>query len=428
MRRATALSGSVEMNTNLFLNGIGFLKRSNIWIILLGAALLLSACSANYGGSGDIFGQVESTLRVVLAIAGATLIVAGFALHEFILQVMGFLAGGLLGAFIGALVSGGDGGGIFLGFIAGGILGAILAVTLTCLTIFLGGFFAGVLLFGAIAAGISHDDPSPLVVIIGGIIGGAVIFALYRFWISALTSALGTVLFGLGVGIPVGFWILILIAGIGIQYGVAKATGKDEEVKPGYTKPDKEKPKEAIGYSKPVPMPSPPAQTQHQPVKPISEVQVTNHAAEKVLPAPVPPAPKLADVPPEKPAPKPKTVDEVEPTSPKVQVKTQAAEPPAINEAVQPPKIEVAAVPESQVAVPAAKPEEIVKPTLPAPAPIPAVPQPPPGPVQSTPVTPQKSVSDLPPLPPAREKICKYCKKRIPISSTRCPYCSHDLG
>jgi hypothetical protein len=179
-------------------------------------------------------------------------------------------------------------------------------------------------------------------------------------------------------------------------------------------------------------MPSPPAQAQLQPIKPISEAQDTNHASEKVIPASVPPPPKLVEMPHEKPAPMPKTEDKVEATSLIVEAKTQEAEPPTINETVQSPMIK-AAVPEAQVAAPIAKPEEIVKPTEPPPVPIPAVPQQPPAPVQSVPVQSvpvnlQKSVSDLPPLPPAREKICKYCKKRIPISSTRCPYCSHDLG
>ncbi len=230
-----------------------------IALILAGLALLIAACSPGYGSNNNIFGEVESTLRGFLALFGLALMLAGFAIHEFLIKLIGFIAGGLVGAVIGALTA--DSGNAFpviLGFIIGGFLGVALAALLTCAVIFISGFFAGLVFFSVLSVGLTGDTPSGGILVVGGVIGGLVMFALYRFWITAMTAALGSALFGLSVNASPGLWILFFVLGIAVQYGAATLVGKQERVMPGYN-PAKPAPAPIPAYSTArMPIPTPP--------------------------------------------------------------------------------------------------------------------------------------------------------------------------
>lgn len=213
-------------------------SRTRVVLATLGAALLVSACAANLDGLMEPVSEMSVILRCVMALVGLALIVAGFYLYEFIIQLIGFITGGVFGAAAGVLLAGGDDGGALIfaiiGFVVGGIIGAALAAFLTCASVFLSGFLIGALALGAMIGGLTEDLPNAGALMIGGIIGGIVMLGLYRFWITALTAAVGAVLFGLGIDAPPWTWFLFFLFGIACQYGLGKATGNEEKVKPGY--------------------------------------------------------------------------------------------------------------------------------------------------------------------------------------------------
>lgn len=225
------------------------LKRSekaiHIFLLAIFGIILLSACDnyyAPYGlgrGIEDLFIGGGIILRIVIVIVGLALLLAGFAIYEFLIQLVGFLTGGVLGAVVGGLLADGEIWGGIVGFIIGGILGAALALILFYIGIFLGGAFGGAAIFGGLWAFLLNDSPPAFWLIIGGILGGIAMIALHRFWITALTAALGAILFGLGISAPPIWWILFFFIGMGVQYGLAAMLGKSDQVKPGYTKPSR---------------------------------------------------------------------------------------------------------------------------------------------------------------------------------------------
>lgn len=213
-------------------------SRARAALVALGLALLLSACSSDLDEWMGPASEMSVVIRCGMALVGLALMAAGFYLYEFIIQLIGFITGGIFGAILGALLAGRDDGSALLfaigGFVLGGIIGAALAAFLTCASVFLSGFLIGALALGAVIGGLTEDLPDASVMIIGGIIGGIVMLALYRFWITALTAAVGAVLFGLGVGAPPWSWFFFFLFGLACQYGLGKATGNEEKVRPGY--------------------------------------------------------------------------------------------------------------------------------------------------------------------------------------------------
>lgn len=201
--------------------------------VLLSCAFLLAACATGNIPFNDPTGPLHGWLQLALALAGLLLLVAGFALHDVVLQVIGFIAGGLFGAYIGGM-SGGEGIIVLIGFLAGGILGAILARALAYATVFVGGFAAGAVLSAAASSALANGDPNRMATLAGGFIGGLIMLGLYRFWITALTAGLGAILFGAAVGLPVVVWLLLFVLGIVIQYALARASGRVDAVRPGY--------------------------------------------------------------------------------------------------------------------------------------------------------------------------------------------------
>lgn len=209
-------------------------------LVMLGALLLLAACSPVAAPSGKAFGLTEPAMRVLLAIVGGLLLTLGYILYQIILQVIGLIAGGLLGSIVANYL--GDGETIYLvvGFIAGAVLGMMMAESMTYLAVFLGGFFLGMIAaeaaFRALAEPVlsTGNEPGTIVMGVGGVIGGLVVVGLYQVWVTALMSAVGAVLFGVAISAPVILWFVFFIAGMGIQLGAAYATGHEERVRPGY--------------------------------------------------------------------------------------------------------------------------------------------------------------------------------------------------
>ena len=216
--------------------------RNRLFIVLgLGlilASLLLSACEAVRVNDAESFiASSSSVVRFIIGLAGVLFLVAGFALYEFLIQITGFILGGIVGSYIAASGLHSEGLGVIVGFIVGGVLGAGLAMLLSVLGIFAAGFFVGATFISGAWSGLLHQAPPQAVPIIAGIIGGVILLALYRLWIVLLTAIIGAALFGLSIGAGVGWWILFCLLGIGIQYGVGSATGNRDKVMPGYQRP-----------------------------------------------------------------------------------------------------------------------------------------------------------------------------------------------
>ena len=221
-----------------------FLKRPfpilMLSLLLIVSSLLLGSCSSRYT-SYDAYGLFEGmqeillAIRIVLGLLGLALLLVGFALYELFIQIIGFLIGGVLGALAGLLL-GNDSDlnwlWMLIGFLLGGGIGAALAIFLTYLAVFISGAFWGAAITSAVWMSAFESFPEVWAVIIGALVGGCVLILLFRFWITALTAAIGAALFGASLGLEPVWWLLLFVVGMAVQYGAAALLGKSEQVRP----------------------------------------------------------------------------------------------------------------------------------------------------------------------------------------------------
>ena len=190
--------------------------------------IILTACSSSSASEfGDI--QISSTpIRMLTGLAGLILLLAGFMVYEFAVQLVGFLIGGIAGALLLPQFAG-DGQSILwmiIGFLGGGVIGVILAQGLAGIIIFLAGGVAGAILVIQIWQSIFDMVPNIIITIIGLVIGGFLSVLLFKLWMTALLAALGAFFLGSAIQAPVAWWVVFFIVGLIWQYGLARMTGR----------------------------------------------------------------------------------------------------------------------------------------------------------------------------------------------------------
>lgn len=207
------------------------------FLVLLGTGLvlLLAACT-EFGRSrsdfpyfiDDLLESLEvavGVMRLVFALSGLALMLAGWKIYRFVVALPGVVIGSAIGLMLG--YAGNENWLIgMIGLVLGGLVGAGLALALHDLVVFIIGAVIGALLIGGLYGWIADGFPPALVLIIGSVGGGALLLMLSRMWMVALTSAIGALLFGIGVGAPFGLIPLFFVLGIAVQYGLANALGE----------------------------------------------------------------------------------------------------------------------------------------------------------------------------------------------------------
>jgi hypothetical protein len=190
-------------------------------------SLLLTGCSAE-PEILDAFGVSSGIVRAILILVGALYLLAGFKIHHFIIQLTGFIFGGLLGAIVLAgVVDQAEGLISIVGFFIGGIIGAGLALFLEQLGVFLIGAAVGAIL-GATLFGVGYNSEASTMITfacIFGIVGGVIFLALYKAWIIGVTSLIGAILIGISTGAGPGMMLILFLVGVGVQYGLMQILG-----------------------------------------------------------------------------------------------------------------------------------------------------------------------------------------------------------
>lgn len=202
------------------------LRLKSIIIVLLFSPFL-TGCSTEPEFL-DIFGFSSGIIRAVLILVGILYLLAGFKIHHFIIQLTGFIFGGLLGAMILAGITDQVQGLMaFIGFVIGGVIGAGLALFLEQLGVFLIGASVGAFL-GATLFGVGFDSEASTMITfacIFGIVGGVIFLALYKAWIIGVTALIGAILIGISTGAGPGVYFILFLVGVGTQYGLMQLLG-----------------------------------------------------------------------------------------------------------------------------------------------------------------------------------------------------------
>lgn len=206
--------------------------RSRSLIMLIVSTIFLTACSRaeimETLGMDELLGSlgpVDEVLRGCAVLAGLALLIVGWKIYRFVVTFPGFLAGAVLGAWLGHRLSG-ELHWALLGLVIGGLIGVWLARVVHDIAVFglgmLGGLYILYNLWGFIAEG----SPTTLISGLSAILGGLTLLVLSRHWMVFLSSAIGAtmVIWGLQ-GNP--FLIPVLfLGGIIVQYWFSRGVGE----------------------------------------------------------------------------------------------------------------------------------------------------------------------------------------------------------
>jgi hypothetical protein len=153
-------------------------------------------------------------MRLLLVIGGSILLIAGWRVYDYIVLIAGFI----IGASVALSLLTEDNTMITVGAIlVGGFIGAFLALYAYLIGVFLIGAYVGIVLTGALAAEVSATPVSPLILLIGGLIGGLILAQLSFQFMVIVAAVAGAQMLVLGLGLEPYWTLLLALAGIILQ-------------------------------------------------------------------------------------------------------------------------------------------------------------------------------------------------------------------
>lgn len=184
----------------------------------------IRAAEATTNIMGNFFDRLtqapqSNIMRVLLVAVGLVLLVAGWRVYEFVI----IIAGAMVGAAIAtSLVTSTDAMTNVLALLIGGVIGAVLSAFLYYVAVFLVGMHFGILLTNGLATLFNLQPISPLVLILGGVIGGLILVGLSFEFLIILSSLVGGQMLSMGLGLgPI--WVLIFaVVGIVVQFALTQ--------------------------------------------------------------------------------------------------------------------------------------------------------------------------------------------------------------
>lgn len=173
-------------------------------------------------------------LRVLLVVGGVLLLVAGWRIYEYVILIAGFLIGA---AFALALVGEQSAVVSIAAFLVGGVIGAALCILLYYVAIFLIGAYIGIVLTQGLATLLALGTVSPIVLFIGALLGGVILIGLSFELLILLAIIVGAQMLSLGLGLGTEWTLIFAIAGLVIQFFLARYTGYQWRRRPAWRHP-----------------------------------------------------------------------------------------------------------------------------------------------------------------------------------------------
>jgi hypothetical protein len=157
----------------------------------------------------------SALVRALLIVAGILLLVAGWRVYDYIVVIAGIVVGATVAL---SLVTTNDTLVMIGAMIIGGLIGALLGVFLYYVAVFVIGAYIGIVLTGAIIDAISSSPPSPVILLIGAVIGGLLLIGLSFEFLVLLSSLVGAQMLTLGLGLPLIWTLIFAIIGMIVQF------------------------------------------------------------------------------------------------------------------------------------------------------------------------------------------------------------------
>ena len=157
--------------------------------------------------------------QVLFIVAGVMLLVFGWRIYNYIV----ILAGAWVGASLAsAAVVTSSVVVEVAAILIGGLLGAMLAVFLYFIAVFIIGMYVGAILTTALASAFSLTPISPLILLVGAIIGGFLLMALSAELVIFISALVGAQMLTAGLGLNREWMLIFTILGIAIQIAATR--------------------------------------------------------------------------------------------------------------------------------------------------------------------------------------------------------------
>ncbi len=167
--------------------------------------------------------------RILLVIGGVVLLIAGWSVYEFIILIAGFLIGASVAV---SLVNESNTVLQLVGLLLGGLVGAALAAVLYYVAVFLIGAYLGIALISAVAVALTLTPVSSLVLLAAAFIGGIILLGLSFEFLILLAALLGAQMLALGLGLGAEWILIFFVVGIVIQLAATRYSGYEVRRRP----------------------------------------------------------------------------------------------------------------------------------------------------------------------------------------------------
>jgi len=167
--------------------------------------------------------------RILLILGGVVLLIAGWAVYEWIILIAGFLIGATTALTLfpqaNTLVA-------LVVFLIGGVIGIALGALLYYVAVFLIGAYLGIVIAQGVAAALSVPPLSTIGVLVAAVIGGILLVLLAQELLVILSALVGAQMIALALGLGIGWMLLLTLIGIIVQFGAARTRGVDFRRRP----------------------------------------------------------------------------------------------------------------------------------------------------------------------------------------------------
>lgn len=163
----------------------------------------------------------SAVMRVLMVIGGVILLIAGWRIYDFIILVAGFL----IGAAVASSLVVSDNTLLMVAVpLIGGLIGAALSFIVYRVAVFVIGAYVGVVITNALAAALALAPVSPLVLLVGGLVGGLIFIGLSFELLVLLSALVGAQLLATGLGLELIWVVIFALVGIVVQLILTRTT------------------------------------------------------------------------------------------------------------------------------------------------------------------------------------------------------------
>jgi hypothetical protein len=114
----------------------------------------------------------------------------------------------------------------------GGFIGALMAMFLYYIAVFIVGMYVGVLVIATFANLLGATPLSPIVILIGAVLGGFILLALSAEFVIFISALVGAQMLATGFGLPSEWMLLFAIIGMIVQFSAIRVYNIDLRRRP----------------------------------------------------------------------------------------------------------------------------------------------------------------------------------------------------